>query len=78
MSDSLDVGWVEHNADAVAHSLWWQVGGELCADDARVTMGARQRVRLGQKQFEFILIKHLPGDLAPDGSGAVGLAIWSA
>ena len=37
--ESLDAGWVQHNTDAMSHSLWWQVLGELCADDAGVTMG---------------------------------------
>merc|ERR1712189_19587 len=37
--ESLDAGWLQHNTDAVSHSLWWQVLGELCADDAGVTMG---------------------------------------
>ena len=44
MSQRLDLWWVEHNADAMAHGLWWQVGGELCTDNARVTMGARSMI----------------------------------
>ena len=39
----LDLGWVQHNADSVAHSLWWQVLWELSADDTGVTMGSKNQ-----------------------------------
>ena len=57
-------------------------GGKLAENFARTTpelpWELDEKVRIGQIQLEFGLIKNLPGDLAPDGSGAVGLAIWSA
>ena len=40
LKQNLDLRWVQHDADAMAHCLWWQIGGELGADDTRVTVRA--------------------------------------
>ena len=53
-----DVGGVQHNADAVAHGLGGQVGGELCADDARVT--GRSRKNDENFYFKMLVKKNRP------------------